>query len=497
LRIIKKILQDKSNIIQTLWLAMSSLSSLALTLISAAILSRYFLKEEYGTFKQITYVYNTLLIVFAAGLPKVFGYFLPRLNIEQGKDMVNRITKFLLFFGFLFSLTLFFGSGLVAKLLNNEELSFGLKIFSPIPFLLLPTLGLEGIFSTYKKTIYLLIYNVISRFLMLLGIVLPVILLKNHYSYAIYGWIITSVILLIVALYFKNIPFKNIANERNKISNKEIFAYSLPLVGASIWGIAIRSADQFYISRYFGAEVFAEFSNGFIELPFVGMITGSVATVLLPMFSKSFHEKENVEEILTTWRSVIKKSSVIIYPLLIYCWFFAFYIINFLYGDKYVNSVGFFKIKLILNFFNILIFAPFFFSMGKTKLYARVHMIVAIIIWGGGYILLNLISDPYLFASFIVFIEILKIITFSFIISQILKVKLFRFFPIFLMLKLFVHGVLIAFVVKSIFNYLYFENILINIFLSFTLFSIGVILTAPIFKIKYLEIIKVLLNKIK
>lgn len=476
---------------------MSSLSSLALTLISAAILSRYFLKEEYGTFKQITYVYNTLLIVFAAGLPKVFGYFLPRLNIEQGKDMVNRITKFLLFFGFLFSMTLFFGSGLVAKLLNNEELSFGLKIFSPIPFLLLPTLGLEGIFSTYKKTIYLLIYNVISRFLMLLGIVLPVILLKNQYSYAIYGWIITSLILLIVALYFKNIPFKNIANEKSKITNKEVFAYSLPLVGASIWGIAIRSADQFYISRYFGAKVFAEFSNGFIELPFVGMITGSVATVLLPIFSKSFHERQNVEELLQTWRNVIKKSSVLIYPLLIYSWFFAFYLINFLYGDKYVNSVGFFKIKLILNFFNILVFAPFFFSMGKTKLYARVHMVIAILIWLGGYVVLELNGDAYTLAGFIVGIDILKIIIFLFIVSKILKVKSYRFFPTITMIKLLIHGVTVASVVYSVFKILALTNSFLILLVSGVSYVLIIVLTGPLLKLDYLDVFKTLLNKTK
>lgn len=49
-----------NNTQQALWLALSSFSTLALGFVSAAILSRYFDKTEYGTYKQILYVYGTL-----------------------------------------------------------------------------------------------------------------------------------------------------------------------------------------------------------------------------------------------------------------------------------------------------------------------------------------------------------------------------------------------------------------------------------------------------
>ena len=243
---------------QAFWVGMGSLSSFALAIVSAAILSRYFDKAEYGTYRQILYVYHTLLVVFSAGLPRVFAYFLPRYSLRQGKYVVWKVSKMLFFFGFLFSVVLFASSGIIAQILKNPELSIGLKYFSPIPMLLLPTLGIEGIFSTYKKTIYIAIYNTLTRLLMLLFIVLPVILLKGTFLYAIYGWIVVSVISLIIAYYFKGIPFKNITVEKAVLPFKHIFAYSLPLVMASFAGTALRSADQFFISRFFGPEVFAE-----------------------------------------------------------------------------------------------------------------------------------------------------------------------------------------------------------------------------------------------
>ncbi|OQA47798.1 MAG: hypothetical protein BWY47_01325 [Bacteroidetes bacterium ADurb.Bin302] len=59
-------MQNKSNnTIQAFWVGMGSLSAFTLSIISAAILSRYFDKAEYGTYRQILYVYSTLLVVFS------------------------------------------------------------------------------------------------------------------------------------------------------------------------------------------------------------------------------------------------------------------------------------------------------------------------------------------------------------------------------------------------------------------------------------------------
>ena len=151
--------EGRSNTHQAFWVIIGSLSSFSLAIISSAILSRYFPKDEYGTYKQIIYVYSTVLIIFTAGLPEVFAYFLPRYSLGEGKSIVLKITKTLFLSGAFCSISLFFFSRLIAKGLNNPELERGLKVFSPIPFLLLPTLGIEGIFSTYKKTIFIGIYN--------------------------------------------------------------------------------------------------------------------------------------------------------------------------------------------------------------------------------------------------------------------------------------------------------------------------------------------------
>ena len=333
----RQLKQSTSNSVQAFWVAAGSFSSFGLAIISAAILSRYLNKAEYGTYRQIIYIYSTLLVIFAAGLPGVFSYYLPRFNRSQGKVIVLKISRMLLLFGLLFSITLYLLSNVIAEILKNPELAQGLKYFSPIPLLLLPTMGIEGIFSSYKKSEYIAIYNTATRLMMLLFIVLPVILFRGTYLYAIYGWLAASVVILLFTIYFRQIPFKQVTSEHADLPYKKIFSYSLPILISSLAGIAIRSADQFYISRFFGAVTFAEFSNGFVELPFVGMVTAAVSTTLFPEFSRLFHEQMGFSRIVELWRSALLKSAMIIYPLVVFFIINSNFIIEILYTSAYLN----------------------------------------------------------------------------------------------------------------------------------------------------------------
>ena len=481
-----------------MWVGMGSLSSFALAIVSAAILSRYFDKTEYGTYRQILYVYNTLLIIFTAGLPRVFAYFLPRYSLEQGKNIVWKISKMLFLFGLIFSIFLFAFSGIIANILKNPELAMGLKYFSPIPMLLLPTLGIEGIFATYKKTIYIAIYNTLSRLLMLLFIVLPVILLNGTYLYAIYGWIVVSVISLGLAYYFKGIPFKNIKSENTSLSMKEVFSYSLPLVGASLAGIAIRSADQFYISRYFGTEIFAEYVNGFIQIPFVAMVTGATSMVLMPQFSKMIHEKTEVQKIAELWRSALIKSAMIIYPMVIFFIFQAKTIVTLVYSETYINSAIYFQIAMFVNFFNIIVFAPLLLSLGETKYYSKIHVFGAFLVWVGGYIIMTLSGRPESIAILSVSVTILLVIINLHKISQLLNLSFWELIPFKFICKIIPHSLITILIIAACNRYLLnIQNDKILIAFNLVCFAGFLLLTQKLFRIDYLAVAKPLLLRKK
>ena len=225
------------------------------------ILSRYFNKADYGTYKQVMYVYNTLLTVFTLGLPKAFSYFLPRVELSQSKNLIRKITNLFFLLGGLFSLLLFVFAPQISVFLKNLDLTKALRIFAIVPFFLLPTMGLDGILATFKQSKFIALYHISTNVFKLVCVALPVMIWDLGYEQALMGFVISSFITFLLALYFKYKPIRKEANEKCGVTYKDIFRFSIPLLTASLWGIIISSADQFFISRYFGNEIFADFSN--------------------------------------------------------------------------------------------------------------------------------------------------------------------------------------------------------------------------------------------
>lgn len=372
-------IKNSSNTIQATWLGIGSLVSLGFGIISAAILSRFLSKTDYGTYKQVLYVYNTLLIVFTLGLPRAYSYFLARVNKEEGFSLVQKINSIFFVLGAIFSIVLFFGSSLFADLLNNPELKLSLQYFSLTPIFMLPLMGIESVMATYKQTYLSAIYIILTRVFMLLCVVLPVLFIQANARTAVIGFVISSILCCCIGLFIEKIPFKRCSKVVTAITFKEILRFSLPLLVASIWGLIISSASQFFISRYFGTEVFAEFANGYMELPFAGMIISATAAVLLPAFSKMAYNNDSIE-IQRLWRSVTIKSAKIIFPLAIFCCVYAELIMQCLYGDLYSNSSIYFQIITVVNLIRIVPYAPIILALGKVKEYAKSHMVTALMV---------------------------------------------------------------------------------------------------------------------
>ena len=371
-------MSNTSNSRQAMWVAVGQFSAFAIGIISPMILSRYFSKGDYGTYKQVMYVYNTLLIVFTLGLPKAYSYFIPRVSLPESKDVIRKISRLFAILGLFLSLLLFCGASAIADLLHNPDLELAIKWFSPTPLLLLPVMGIEGILASYKKAKHIALFTLCMRVCTLLFTILPVITFNGTYIHSIIGFDIASLLTCIFSYYLKYLPTRGIELQRATVSYKEIFAFSLPLLSASLWIMLFQSTNQFFISRYYGNEVFAEFSNGFMEFPIIPMVVNSVATILAPLFAgMAVKNKMSIGDI---WNSALNKTIKIIYPVTIYCILFSNIVMTCFYGKMYSTSGIFFSIKNIEGFFSVIPFYPILMALGKTKEYSRVHMVIAFLL---------------------------------------------------------------------------------------------------------------------
>lgn len=485
-----------NNTRQAAWVGIGSLFSFGFAIVSSMILSRYFDKGDYGTYKQVMYVYNTLLTIFTLGLPKAFSYFLPRVEESKARNLISKITKIFFALGLVFSAFLFFCAQPIADFLRNPDLVIAIKVFSPVPLLMLPTMGLESILSTFRKNIFNALYTGISRLLMLVGVCVPVIIFKGNYVSALVGFTIASFFTFLVAMYLMYLPVRGKGKEKCEVSYREIFNFSLPLLTASLWGILLTSADQFFISRYFGNDIFAEFSNGSMELPFVGMITGTCATVLSPIISKLAHTQiDPQKELYPLWINVFEKSAKLVYPLVIYCMFFSDVVMSILYGRQYECSSTYFIIKSFYSFFAVIIYAPLVINIGKVKFYSNTHMIAAISIVVLEYLSVKLIASPYAISVISLLVQLGKSFALLYIVARYFKVKIQELFPFKTLLLILLPSAIFLYFEHYIFMNILQWSLIVTLFVSFMIY-VSVYFAYSLFvKLDYISIIKPLIHK--
>lgn len=483
-------MRESSNTKQAFWIGMGSLFSFGFGILISVILSRYFSKSDYGTFKQVLYIYTTLLTVFTLGLPKAYSYFLPRVDIGKAKDLIKKVNNIFFILGGLFSAFIFFSAEYIAVLLKNPDLELALKIFSPVPLLMLPTMGLEGILATYRMAKFMAIYSIITRLIMLICVVLPVLYFGGTYISAIIGFVLASLASFCLALFFKYYPVKQEANEKCDINYTQIFQFSLPMFYASLWGMLIAAADQFFISRYFGKEVFAEFSNGSLELPFVGMIIGATSAVLSPVFSKMKHESlDPKSQIFPIWKRAFEKSAMLTYPSLLYVWFFADDLMVFLYGSQYEISSIYFRIITISSFFSIIVYAPLIISIGKVRYYANVHMYGAIILICLELLCVFFIKSPYILIAISVACRLGIIYFMLRLVARFFVVKMRHLFPISLLAKIFISCSLALLIIRFFLDF-FMLNEFFRLLIGGALYVVAFILLMFILRLDYYSVFK-------
>lgn len=490
-------MQKSNNTKQAAWIAIGGLFSFGFSIVSSMILSRYFSKADYGTYKQVIYVYGAMMTVFTLGLPKAYSYFLPRVERNQAKSLINKLTHLFLLLGSVFTLVLFFEAGVIADIMKNPDLKDALKLFSAVSLFTLPAMGLEGTLSTYRKTQFMVLYTVLTRIFNLFCVAFPVMAWNFGYMEAIGGFVISSAVNCLLALVLKYYPVRDAGKDPCPITYKEIFSFSLPLFYASLWGMLIHHCDQFFISRYFGKVSFAEFSNGFMDLPFVGMILTACSAVLSPIFSRMSHEKvDPKQEVFPLWMSVFQKTAKLTYPLIMYCWFFADSIMVFLYGSKYEVSHIYFRIKLITYFFTLVMYGPLLINIGKVKLYSRIHMFTAIIVVLLEYLSVLTINSPYAISVVSVLCQFGKVVALLWGVSSYFGMRIQQLFPTELILKIILPSTVFLYVEHYIFvRFVHLDNSLLKIFLSFAVYSIAYCLYSIVAKLDYYSLIKPLLKK--
>ena len=121
-----------------------------------------------------------------------------------------------------------------------------------------------------------------------------------------------------------------------------------------------------------------------------------------------------------------------------------------LYGAKYESSYIYFCIISLTNFFTIIVFAPFLINTGKVKLYANIHMFIAIGIVLLEYIAVKLHMSSYSIVAISTMCNIVKIFIMLYIISKMFGTRIIELFPIETIVKIVIPSVVILSICRCV-----------------------------------------------
>jgi O-antigen/teichoic acid export membrane protein len=161
----------------------------------------------------------------------------------------------------------------------------------------------------------------------------------------------------------------------------DLLSYSIPLgVAQLIWKLN-QVVDKYVVMYFLPMAVFAEYSVGSWEIPFVPMIANAVAAVMMPRFVAAYLEGRK-KDLLDSWTEALNKVSIIVLPLMVLFVVIARELIVVLFTERYLNAVLPFQIYTLILFQRVTAYDAVLRAIDRTRM---------ITLWALGTIVINVV----------------------------------------------------------------------------------------------------------
>lgn len=315
-------------------------------LISMAVLTRVFDKLAYGTYRQTLLAYYFAVPFVTLGLDRALYYFLPGEEKRPRALLVENLLLLTAAGGVLSLFLLLGGDQLLARRFNNPGLAPLLRLMIPYPLLMLPASALSACLMARNRTEQVAGFNVASRLVMLCMILLPVLLWPTPRA-AILGTVAGSVLTTAVALWFMFQACPSGPWRPTWGGMRAQLDFGIPLGLGTLVGAMSQNLDQMMVSLRCRPDVFAVYSVGAFEIPLIGIITGSITSVVMVDYTR-LHREGRSEEMLALMHQAMRKSAMLLLPMMVLLLCVAPDLMCFAFGERYAGSAVPFRVFLLL-----------------------------------------------------------------------------------------------------------------------------------------------------
>lgn len=308
------------------------------------------------------------------GLPGALLYFLPK-NESRERGVLAEVLLLLSVGGLLFSAFLFSGGAdLVANWFGNPDLATTLKWFAIVPAFALLRLAVSPALIAKAKPMQVAIFSVTSGFARLAFVLGAIFLVSPTAWSAVMGGVAAEILMIIPAagLLYAAITQGNAVPTSRGIS--ELVKYAVPLGIGSMIATIHKGMDKVIVSTMVSPADYGVFANGAMELPFISLVTGSAAAVMVPAIAPLYADNRH-DQALDVFRRSAIKCGTLLAPIA--GWFFvsAPWVMTWLYGPRFLASTDIFRIYLLVVPLRVAFFGPLFQAAGRSDLVLKTAIV--------------------------------------------------------------------------------------------------------------------------
>ncbi|HEY3448658.1 MAG TPA: polysaccharide biosynthesis C-terminal domain-containing protein [Myxococcales bacterium] len=302
------------------------------------VLARRFSPADYGTYKQLFLVAQTLFYVLQLGVPQSLYYFVPR-TAHRRPYLVHALV-FLAGAGVLAAAALVWQAPRVAGWMHNPELARHAPALAVYLFGTLCSVPLEISLTASGRTRAASAFYAGSELLRAAAMTLPAVL----------GWGVQGVMagvagwaLLRAAVTWAVVPRGTSGPWLAREGLWEQLRYALPFGAAIAVGLPQGYFHQYFVAAHEAPAAFAVYSVGLFQVPFVDLLYSPTSEVLMVSLGELDREGRLAER-AGVFRGAVARLAYAFVPLAVFLGVAAPSFISALFTEKYLAAVPIFRV---------------------------------------------------------------------------------------------------------------------------------------------------------
>lgn len=359
--------------IKAIVLTLGQCVAAVLGLVVTATMARVLTKVDLATYQQTLLAYAVVQPILGLGINQAIFYFLP-VEKERLRGRVADAIALVSITGLLYGTFVALGGNqILAARFSNPQVAEMLLWMIPYALFTLPSSLTPSVLVARDRPLQSTVFTISRQLFIGVGTIIPLLVWQNAESPLI-GNVVASLLVgtEAILLMLRSTPA---GSARPSLSGmREMLAFSVPLGLATMIGTITTQVDKIIVGSMCSPEEFAVFALGAIEVPFLGLVTGSITMVVLSDMRKAV-TAGHLDEALRLFHIVAIKSSLVIYPVGIFLFVCADPFIQTLFSDEYAGSVDPFRLYLLKLPYRVVVFGALLVTLGRNKLILKVSLL--------------------------------------------------------------------------------------------------------------------------